>query len=503
MKVLLLYPNLRGMYIMPTAIAIFSALLKQDNHEVRLFDTTYWEFPEEGLINHDKYRAATLQVQPYQKVKKPVPLYTTNVYDDFNQEVAAYEPDLIACSATEDLFPYAIKLLRNLRTKGKAKTILGGVFATFAPDKAIQPFEIDMICLGEGEYPLLELCKRIEKGQSYTDIPNLWVKRDGIIIKNKITSLTDIDQLPLVDLEIFDESRYYRPWAGKIYRTIPVETHRGCPYSCAYCNSPAKEKLYKEENLRFSRLKSIETIRRELLFYKNEGQAEYLFFWADTFLALSNQYLEELAEMYISEIGLPFWCQTRPETLSEKRVRILKKMGIHSITLGIEHGNPQFREKMLDRKVSNQVIIDALQRLVDYDINFYVDNIIGFPTETRELAFDTIRLSRQIPTMNRNMFTFSPFHGTPLRHLAEKMGYIDSDTIATSLNQMSVLNMPQFPKEAIEGMRRCFVPYVLLEEKRWPDLKLAEQLTPEGDKIWENLIAECRERFFPTFTKND
>ena len=148
---------------MPTAVAIFSALLKQDNHDVKLFDTTYWEFPEEGVINHDKYKAATLQVQPYQKPKKEVPLYTTNVYEDFNQEVADYEPDLIACSATEDLFPYAIKLLRNLRTKGKAKTILGGVFATFAPDKAIQPIEIDMIFLGEGEYPLLELCKRLDK----------------------------------------------------------------------------------------------------------------------------------------------------------------------------------------------------------------------------------------------------------------------------------------------------------------------------------------------------
>jgi radical SAM superfamily enzyme YgiQ (UPF0313 family) len=502
MKILLLYPNLRGMYIMPTAVAIFSAFLKQDNHEVKLFDTTYWEFPEEGLVNHDKYKAATLQVQPYKKAKKQVPLYTTNVYEDFNKEVAASEPDLIACSATEDLFPYAVKLLRNLRTKGKAKTILGGIFATFAPDKAIQPPEIDMICLGEGEYPLLELCKRIDKGQSYTDISNLWVKQDGVIVKNKMTSLTDIDQLPLVDLEIFDESRYYRPWAGKIYRTIPVETHRGCPYSCAYCNSPAKEKLYKEENLRYSRLKSIESVRRELLFYKNEAQAEYLFFWADTFLALSNQYLEELAEMYISEISLPFWCQTRPETLSEKRVQILKKMGIHTITLGIEHGNPQFREK-LGRKNSNKVIIDAVHRLADYDIKCYVDNIIGFPTETRELAFDTIRLNRQLPAMSRNMFTFSPFHGTPLRDLAEKMGYIDSDTIASSFNQMSVLNMPQFSKETIEGVRRCFTPYVLLEEKRWPEIELAEHLTPEGDKIWEKIIAECRERFFPPLTQND
>ena len=76
--------------------------------------------------------------------------------------------------------------------------------------------------------------------------------------------------------------------------------------------------------------------------------------------------------------------------------------------------------------------------------------------------------------------------------------------IANSVYNMSLLNMPQFSKEAIEGVRRCFNLYLLLDEKRWPEIELAEQLTPEGDKIWENLIAECRERFFsPSATKND
>jgi hypothetical protein len=56
--------------------------------------------------------------------------------------------------------------------------------------------------------------------------------------------------------------------------------------------------------------------------------------------------------------------------------------------------------------------------------------------------------------------------------------------------------MPQFGKAAIEGMRRCFVPYVLLEEERWPEVERAERLTPEGDAAWEKLVEECRGRFF-------
>lgn len=484
--------------MLPPAVALFSALLKQDNHEVKLFDTTYWEYPTGGGIDNEKYKEAHLHVRPYEPPKKTVPLYTTNVYEAFNQVVAEFEPHLIACSATEDLFPYAIQFLQNLHTKGQAKTLVGGIFATFAAEKVIQYPEIDMVCLGEGEYPLLELCNRLARGQSYADIANLWVKQDGVVVKNHMTYLTDIDQLPLMDLGLFEESRYYRPFDGKVYRTFPVETHRGCPYRCTYCNSPAKSKLYRAANLKFFRIKSIENLRRELLFYKQTGQAEYLYFWADTFLASPHHYLEELVEMYSSEIGLPFWCQTRPETLTERRVQLLKKMGIHRMGIGLEHGNPQFREQILGRSVSNQLIINSLHRLADYDIKFSINNIIGFPTETRALAFDTIRLNRQLPADTRNMYTFTPFHGTPLRQMAEAMGYLEPNTIATSLTQPTLLNMPQFPKAAIEGVRRCFVPYVLLEPHRWSEIELAEQLTPAGDRVWEQIMAECRERFFAT-----
>ena len=39
-RVLLIYPNQRGMNMLPPAIALFSALLKRDGHAVSLFDST-------------------------------------------------------------------------------------------------------------------------------------------------------------------------------------------------------------------------------------------------------------------------------------------------------------------------------------------------------------------------------------------------------------------------------------------------------------------------------
>lgn len=498
MRVLFVYPNARGMNMLPPAIAIFSSLLKENGHECRLFDTTYWEIPDEGLVDAESFKEKHLHVRPYLKPPLEVTLKTSNVFEEFSKLVQDFEPQLIAVSATEDMFPLGIKLLRSLGSK-RPLTILGGMFATFAPEKAIKYPELDIVCIGEGEIPMLELCRRIELGADFSRVQNLWVKQNGLVTKNPIGEPFDINAVPLLDLELFEEARYYKPFDGKSYRTFPAETHRGCPYKCAYCNSPSQSEMYKGNGGGFFRLKSIENVRKELLFFKEQYAAEYIYFWADTFLALSDRYFDEFAEMYQSEIALPFWCQTRPETLSEKRVATLKDMGIHRMGLGLEHGNPEFRERMLSRRVSNDTITERQRILNDYNIKYSVNNIIGFPTETRELAFDTIRLNRKIDADTRNMYTFTPFHGTPLRDAAVKNGYLDPEMIASSLAHPTVLNMPQFSSTAIEGLRRCFVPYVLLEEERWPEIELAEQLTPEGDARWEMLMAECQERFFAQF----
>jgi len=498
MRVLFVYPNVRGLYMLPPAVAILSAVLKEAGHDCRLFDTTYWFVPEAGA-DSEAHKEKHLHVKPYEKNVHEVSLKTTDVYEDFNRTVEEFQPQLIAVSCTEDLFPFAIKLLRSLRDKHGAKTIIGGIFATFAPDKCIRYPEIDMLCIGEGETPLFELCKRMDEGKSYLFVPNLWIKQAGMVQKNPLGKTFDIEAVPLGDLDIFEDARFYRPFDGKIYKTFPVETHRGCPYRCAYCNSPMQMDLYKDgAGDNFFRLKSIANVRREMLYYKSRG-AEYMYFWADTFLALSDRYLQEFAEMYKSEIDLPFWCQTRPETLTDKRVKLLKKMGCHRVGVGVEHGNPAFRERMLDRRVSNEIIIRGLRILNEHGIKYSVNNIIGFPEETRELAFDTIRLNRQIEADTRNMYTFTPFHGTALRDVAVKQGLIDPELIVTSLTQPTLLTMPQFPRSEIEGMKRCFVPYVLLEEKRWPEIERAESLTPEGDQVWERLIDECRARFFSQY----
>ena len=67
-----------------------------------------------------------------------------------------------------------------------------------------------------------------------------------------------------------------------------------------------------------------------------------------------------------------------------------------------------------------QELKSDLQKL---GVQFSVNNITGFPTETRKLAFDTIEINRHINADNQNIYSFVPFHGTPLRKTCEDLGY--------------------------------------------------------------------------------
>ena len=102
--------------------------------------------------------------------------------------------------------------------------------------------------LEEGEQAIVDLCEKIEKGEDFKNVTNLWVKdKEGIITKNTIIKPVDVNKSPNLDLSLFEENRLYRPMAGKIYKMVPVETHRGCPFTCSFCNSPDQNRLYKNE----------------------------------------------------------------------------------------------------------------------------------------------------------------------------------------------------------------------------------------------------------------
>ena len=96
-------------------------------------------------------------------------------------------------------------------------------------------------------------------------------------------------------------------------------------------------------------------------------------------------------------------------------------------------------------------------------------------------------------------FMFTPYHGTPLRDIAIQRGYIDPDTICSlNVTRGSILEMPQFPVEQIQGLCRVFSFYVKMPQERWDAIRAAESMDTSGEEAFVRLREEFERDYRPS-----
>ena len=497
-KILIFYPNLHMSALMPQSVGIFTALLKQEGYPLDLFDCTYYEDIDSLTLgkNTNEEKVENRNVHKYdntewhEKGVKP----KNGIVEAFKKKVTTFKPDLILVSVLESTYYLAIDLLKAIPEKDRTyKTFFGGVFATYAANKIIKNDLVDYVCRGEGEGAVVEMANALSSGGRIDQIKNCTVKGEGNIFKNNMRPPIDIDSVPIPDWDLFESGSLYRPMQGKIWRAVGFETQRGCPYTCTFCNSPSNNVEYKAETGgKFHRKKSIGRMKKELDFLVKKYDPNLIYFVVDTFLAMSNREFDELKELY-SDYKIPFWMNTRAETINEYRAAGLAEMNMLRMNIGIEHGNYEYRRNYLKRNVKNEVQIRAFQVAAEHDYASCANSIIGMPDETRDLIFDTINFVRELPDSidATGAFIFAPYHGTPLRDLAIRKGYIDDEEICSLSNTSeSMLRMPTITKKEIQGLAKTFSLYTKFPKERWPEIKIAESDGAEGTKMMTKLGKE-------------
>lgn len=491
-KVLFIYPSLFMQTALPLGIASLAAALKQKGIKVKIFDTAFYQ--EDGEVDENTERADkhhSVKRVDYKSVgmaKKE-----KNVVEDFIKVLKEYEPDLIGVSSIECIFERGVKLAREAKKIKDYPIVAGGVFATLAPDVAIAEDSIDCVCVGEGEDAIVELSECLRDGKDHSHIKSLWVKKDGKVIKNPQGPLRPMDEVIEPDFTEFDPRIFYRPMQGNLFKTIPVEFARGCPYRCTYCAEPALNKLYMGSGeTPYFRTKSIPKVLGEMERSIEKYSPEFFYFASETFLAMSETRFKEFIEGY-KKIKIPFWIQTRIETITLERIKRLKDVGLFWLSIGIEHGNEEYRKKYLKRDMKNAKIEEVIGILDKCDQGASLNSIIGFPFETRELIYDTIMLNRELFKINNrircNISIFTPFRGCELYDMAVENGFFDPIpyTNHTNVTGGTLLRSPHITKEEINGLYRAFSLYVHLPDEYFDMIKLTERFTPEGDGMFEKL----------------
>jgi len=379
-------------------------------------------------------------------------LMLTNLEKNLFQSVKDYKPDVIAFSVTSGSETYYLELIKHLRQHVQFVSVMGGPHPTFFPE-IIEQEGVDIICRGEGDEALVELLDRMKSGKDYSDVKNLWIKKNGQVIKNPMRPLIhDLDSLPFPDRASF--LKYYAYAHSSVKHFL---ASRGCPYDCTYCFNHMLKKVYKEEtgDTHYCRMRSVENVIKEVEYVRDNYPLKIVYFHDDLFI-MNRKWLKEFSAAYKARIGLPMICYVRANLVDEEVAKCLSEANCITIAMGVESGNENIRRTVLKREMTNDQIIKAADLFHKYGISIMTQNMVGLPEESIDNAYETIDLNRRVKPAYAWVSIFQPYPRTEMHRYCIEKGYLDPTHIQHASYQVESPINKGLTKREFENLHKFF-----------------------------------------------
>ncbi len=374
-------------------------------------------------------------------------------------QLAAFRPDLIALSLRTIAFRRAAEITDLLRTEFGVPVVWGGIAPTIEPERCIQ--HADIVCIGEGEEPLLELVRRIDRGEKYTDIPGLWIREDGEVARNPVQApIADLDSLPFPDYSpqnkfLIDANRVVKGYSVRHFNGMyEIISSRGCPFSCSFCCSSSLKELH--PRYRRIRRRSPEHIVGELVEAKRVHDIRYVNFHDDVF-TFDSSWVERFTALYTRDVGIPFRANIHPAMANEDILAALKQSGLECVTVGIQSGSERLLKDVYHRPVSNDRAMQAMLTLEKLGIEYNVDIITNNPFETEQDCRQTFELLLNAPPhclLNGGLSKLSFFPKTAIEqmfHESKDLPKTD-DRMFDFYNRLYLLADSHLPKTFVKRL---------------------------------------------------
>ncbi|MEW6202014.1 MAG: radical SAM protein [bacterium] len=339
-------------------------------------------------------------------------------------KITGFNPDLfiLPCSVLGHL--WVLRIASELKKRfPKKKIVLGGTHPSFYPE-IIEDENVDIICIGEADDAILELCDTIQRGGDISHIQNLYVKTaDGEIIRNPVRPLiADLDSLPMPDRELYYKYPFIRDFTWKKFMS-----GRGCVNNCAYCYNPAIREKYTSKGS-YVRMKSPEKVVNEIQHIKDHYPFRSAHFSDDIF-ASNPAWLETFTEEYRQRVGVPFSCNMCVEFATERTVGALKRAGCRAIAIGVETGDETMRQQIMGKTCTDDEIRRAAKVIKGHRIVLVTFNILASPGETPEQALKTLEFNSKIDA-DYSIVNFGvPIPNTRYAQMGIEMGVLKQQSI--------------------------------------------------------------------------
>lgn len=341
-------------------------------------------------------------------------------YGDLLERIRRSRPDILGFSVMSPEYPALQDLARRLRRDTGCFLLFGGPHPTFSPEMASQPF-VDAILIGEGDISFPAFLERFAEGGDYTQVEGMHFHVDGAVIRNPPAPLVeDLDRIPFPDRELMSRgTRLHREYRSHIFFAS-----RGCPYRCSYCFNHKYNALFCNHG-RILRRRSVDNFMEEVRLTKSRYGTSFAYIDDDIFTLCDTAWLEDFAERFPREVGIPFYCNVHVKTVTEEKIRLLQKAGCRVVCFGIETGDETVSRDLLRRDISNREFLRVSGLLHRYGIRFITQNMLALPVEhPLEIDRRTLDLNlRCRPDLALSQLFF-PLPGTDLTAYSEQSGHL-------------------------------------------------------------------------------
>jgi len=320
--------------------------------------------------------------------------------DDVVKKAKEFNADLIGITMFSFDFVNTYRKVNDIKEKTGLPIALGGAHVSTVKEEVLEKTNADFGITRDGEIPMLQLCL----GYPIEEIKSLLWKKDGKVVENGIRELNwKLDELPFPAYEKFELEKYIH----FIDKRLPLETSRGCPYSCTYCD-------VKVSMGQAFRPRGPEHILSEFKYWYDKGYRYFEF--VDDVFTMNIERAKTVCNL-ILESGMKFrWnCANgiRADRVDEELLRLMKKAGCEFLAYGLETGNPEML-KVIKKAITLEKARETFELTKRIGLKFAVNFIIGHQEETYSRAMDSIKFAKSIPADYVNFSNMIPYPGTEI-----------------------------------------------------------------------------------------
>jgi anaerobic magnesium-protoporphyrin IX monomethyl ester cyclase len=334
-----------------------------------------------------------------------------------------FKPDVIGITTTSLFMRYVKMTIEEIRKdySGSVPIVLGGYHATLNPESAIQEEGVDAVVHGEGEYIISDYLDALSNGGSLDNISGIWYKKESRIFRNpKRGWIEDIDSLPIPNYDLWEDIDKYFYFVSQLW----FMGTRGCPFKCTNCSEEPMNKALPGTRFRLRNPRGyVQEIKHQWLKYKGRGLRMAHPF--DAVFTSNTRWVEEFCEEY-KKAGLagelPFSVFTHGATSQEEKIKALAGAGCKEVRIGVETGNERVRNEIYGKHATNAQLRESFRVFKKYGLVTIAYNMLGGPTETKEILWETYNFNKELDPNKPIFFLFRPLPGTDIIPIIKKVG---------------------------------------------------------------------------------